>query len=146
MLATAASTFFIHTIGTFHGFSAIHLLSIAVIAGCIRAVAAARRGDIRTHRAIMRGLYVGGIGIAGVFTLYPGRLMHRLVFGVPDVFLTPGRSTVGRLVEGGAAPAVLAALAAVALVLSAVAAVRAWRAGRRPGDQAPSAADRSEAS
>ena len=29
----------------------------------------------------MRGLFAGGLVIAGAFTLLPGRLMHRLLFG-----------------------------------------------------------------
>lgn len=81
MIATSLTTFFIHTIDTFYGFSPIHILSITVILGCARAVAAARRHDIRTHLKIMRAVYAGGIGLAGLFTLYPGRLMNQVVFG-----------------------------------------------------------------
>ena len=130
MVATAVSTFFIHTINMFHGFSPIHLLSIFVIVGCIRAVTAARRHDIRTHRNIMRGLYVGGIGIAGLFTLYPGRIMHRVVFGVPDLFQSPRRSSIGWLIGSGADFALMvAALAATGLAVVLVAAVCAHEGG-----------------
>jgi uncharacterized membrane protein len=80
MVATALSTFFIHTINQFHGFSLIHLLSIATLSGCYHAVTAARRGDIRSHRLAIRAVYVGGIVLAGGFTLLPGRIMHAVIF------------------------------------------------------------------
>ncbi len=81
MVATALSTFLIHTINQFHGFSLIHLLSIATLSGCYHAVTAARRGDIRSHRLAIRTVYVGGIVIAGGFTFLPGRIMHSVLFG-----------------------------------------------------------------
>lgn len=80
MVVTALSTFFIHTINQFHGFSLIHLLSGATLIGCYHAVSAARRGDIKSHRATIRSIYVGGIMIAGAFTLLPGRIMHAVLF------------------------------------------------------------------
>jgi uncharacterized membrane protein len=40
-----------------------------------------RRGNISGHRNAMLGLYVGGLLIAGGFTLFPGRLLHRVFFG-----------------------------------------------------------------
>jgi uncharacterized membrane protein len=45
------------------------------------AVLAARRGAIRAHRGTMLGLYLGALLITGAFTLMPGRIMHRVVFG-----------------------------------------------------------------
>lgn len=33
------------------------------------------------HRCTMIGVYAGGIWIAGLFTLLPGRLLHEAVFG-----------------------------------------------------------------
>lgn len=95
IVTTSISTFFIHTINTFHGFSPIHLLSIVTLLASFRAVLAARRHDIRTHSIIMRGLYFWAIGVAGLFTLLPGRTMHKVVFGVPDVFADPQASEVG---------------------------------------------------
>ncbi|RUM21431.1 DUF2306 domain-containing protein [Rhizobium vallis] len=80
MVVTATSSFFIHQISLIYGFSPIHLLSIATLFGSWNAVAAARRGDIRLHRRIVGGLYFGGIVLAGLFTLVPGRIMHRVVF------------------------------------------------------------------
>ena len=84
MVATSVSTFFIHELKVFYGFSPIHLLSIFTIYGCLQSVYFARRGDIRRHMRIMQSLYLGGIVIAGGFTLIPGRLMHEVVFVDPS--------------------------------------------------------------
>lgn len=80
MVVTALSSFFIHQINLVYGFSPIHLLSIAVLAGSWRAILAARRHDIRTHRRIVSGMYFGGIVVAGLATLLPGRLMNAVAF------------------------------------------------------------------
>lgn len=80
MVMTSLSSFFIHQINLFHGFSPIHLLSIAVLAGSWRAILAARRHDIRTHRRVVSGMYFGGIVVAGLATLLPGRLMNAVAF------------------------------------------------------------------
>lgn len=81
MLGTALSSFFIHSINLFQGFSPIHLLSIVVIYSSIRAVQAARAGRIAAHRAYVINLYATALLGAGAFTLLPGRLMHEVVFG-----------------------------------------------------------------
>jgi uncharacterized membrane protein len=80
MVVTALSSFFIHEINLVYGFSPIHLLSVFVLAGSWRAILAARRHDIRTHRRIVSGMYFGGIVVAGLATLLPGRLMHAVAF------------------------------------------------------------------
>jgi uncharacterized membrane protein len=36
---------------------------------------------VRKHRNAMVFLFIGGLGIAGVFTVLPGRIMHAVVFG-----------------------------------------------------------------
>ncbi|MCZ7938657.1 DUF2306 domain-containing protein [Agrobacterium salinitolerans] len=81
MVATSVSTFFIHELKVFYGFSPIHLLSIFTIYGCLQSVYFARRGDIRRHRRIMQSVYLGGIVIAGGFTFLPGRIMHAVFLG-----------------------------------------------------------------
>ena len=81
MVVTALSSFFIHEIDFYRGFSPIHLLSIATLFACVYIVRSARQGRIREHRIAVRSLYFGGVGIAGLFTLAPGRIMHALVFG-----------------------------------------------------------------
>ncbi|MFB9948033.1 DUF2306 domain-containing protein [Rhizobium puerariae] len=80
MAAASLSSFFIHEIDLLYGFSPIHLLSIFVLAGAWRAIAAARAGNIRAHKAAVTGMYFGGIVIAGLFTLVPGRIMNAVVF------------------------------------------------------------------
>jgi uncharacterized membrane protein len=80
MVLVALSSFFIHQINMFYGFSPIHLLSVYVLVSSWRAIAAARRHDIGAHKRIVTGLYVGGIIGAGLFTLLPGRIMNKVIF------------------------------------------------------------------
>jgi uncharacterized membrane protein len=61
--------------GMLHGFSLLTLKAVPT------AYLAARRGDIKKHRRNMIGLYVGGILLAGAFTLLPGRFLHHVLFG-----------------------------------------------------------------
>ena len=81
MVTTSVSTFFIHELRMFYGFSPIHLLSAFTIYGCLQSIYFARRGDIRRHMRIMQSVYLGGIVIAGGFTFVPGRIMHEVAFG-----------------------------------------------------------------
>jgi uncharacterized membrane protein len=64
-----------------HHFGIIHLLCVLVLYSVPSAVLAARRGQIARHKAIMIQLYIGGLLVAGAFTLTPGRLIHDWVFG-----------------------------------------------------------------
>ena len=41
----------------------------------------ARSHRVRGHKLTMRGLFAGALVIAGIFTLVPGRIMHRVLFG-----------------------------------------------------------------
>ncbi|MBR7651639.1 DUF2306 domain-containing protein [Brucella oryzae] len=80
MIVTALSSFFIHKINLVGGFSPIHILSLLVLLGCARAVAAARKGQIETHRRIIKSVYLGGILGAGLFAFVPGRIMNEVAF------------------------------------------------------------------
>lgn len=80
MAVTALSSFFIHQINVFYGFSPIHVLSIFVLFGCWRAIANARKRNIEAHKRIVRGLYLGGIVGAGAFTFLPGRITNEVAF------------------------------------------------------------------
>ena len=62
-------------------FGFIHLFSFLALYNVPAAYLAARRGDIKTHRANMIGLYVGGILIAGAFAFSPGRMLYVWLFG-----------------------------------------------------------------
>jgi uncharacterized membrane protein len=81
MLVIALSSFAIVGINQWHGFSLIHLLSISVLIAVPMAVLAARRHHTGTHSKAMIGVFAGALVIAGAFTLLPGRIMHRVVFG-----------------------------------------------------------------
>ncbi|MFD1747062.1 DUF2306 domain-containing protein [Rhizobium helianthi] len=83
MVLTSFSSFFIHALDLWNGFSPIHLLSILTLAGCFGAYRAARLGNIRLHRWIVGYLYIGGIVIAGGFTLMPHRIMNRVLLSEP---------------------------------------------------------------
>ncbi len=80
MIVTAISSFFIHQLNFVAGFSPIHILSILTLSGCVRAVVAARAGQIGTHRRIMKSVYLGGIGGAGFFSFMHGRIMNEVAF------------------------------------------------------------------
>jgi uncharacterized membrane protein len=45
------------------------------------AVLAAHRHQVTRHRGRMIGLFVGALVVAGLFTFWPGRIMHAVVFG-----------------------------------------------------------------
>jgi len=45
------------------------------------AIWAARTGRISTHERVMKGLFLGGLVIAGAFTFVPPRILGRMVFG-----------------------------------------------------------------
>jgi len=62
-------------------FGFIHAFSFLTLYSVPAAYLAARRGDIKVHRANMIGLYIGGILIAGAFAFSPGRMLHEWLFG-----------------------------------------------------------------
>ena len=66
---------FLNHFGFIHAFSFLALYSVPA------AYIAARRGNVRVHRANVIGLYVGGILIAGAFAFSPGRMLHEWLFG-----------------------------------------------------------------
>ncbi|MGJ4916310.1 DUF2306 domain-containing protein [Bradyrhizobium sp. HKCCYLRH2060] len=81
MAAVAASSFWVHTIRLVGPFSPIHLLSLYTLAVLPVAVWAAHRHRVGPHRRAMITLFSGALVIAGLFTLMPGRIMHKVVFG-----------------------------------------------------------------
>lgn len=62
-------------------FGFIHLFSVLVLTCIPLAIRGVRRGDLRAHRHNMLGVYIGGVLIAGAFTLTPGRMLHQWLFG-----------------------------------------------------------------
>ena len=88
MVIVALSSFFINELRTFGPFSAIHILSIITLISLIQAIRAIRKGNIRRHQYILKGLYLGGLVGAGIFTFMPGRVLYRTFFGKPEFYLT----------------------------------------------------------
>ena len=81
MLTVAVSSFWIHSIRWVGPFGPIHLLSIYVLLMVPLALYFARKHNIRGHAKTVIGMFVGGLVIAGLFTLLPGRIMHAVAFG-----------------------------------------------------------------
>ena len=101
MALAALSSFFIHTLPMFGPFSPIHILSVVTLVSLVLAVRAARARRIAAHRGILTRLYWGGLGIAAVFTLLPGRIMHRVLFGSDaDGLLVPVLAFGAALIAG----------------------------------------------
>jgi uncharacterized membrane protein len=59
----------------------LHLFVPLTVYGIYGAFATIRAGDVRGHRAAMRGLYFGGMIVAGLLAFAPGRIMFRMFFG-----------------------------------------------------------------
>jgi uncharacterized membrane protein len=81
MALVGLSSFWIHQLRLWGPWSPIHLLSIFTLAMLPFAVWAAHRHAVDRHRRAMTGLFFGALVIAGLFTLMPGRIMHKVVFG-----------------------------------------------------------------
>ena len=82
MSYVAASSLFISSLSLWGAFSPIHVLSIWTLFSLVMAVYHARHGNIRQHKIWMVLLYIFALLVTGVFTLWPGRVMHGVLFGV----------------------------------------------------------------
>jgi uncharacterized membrane protein len=78
MLLTAISSFWIT--GSDGLYSWIHGLSVLVIVLLALGVRLAIAGRIRGHRMTMTGVYLGGLIVAGGFTLLPYRLLGQMLW------------------------------------------------------------------
>ncbi|TWA97003.1 DUF2306 domain-containing protein [Bradyrhizobium stylosanthis] len=81
MVVVAASSFWIHGIRMVGPFGPIHLLSIFTLVVLPLAVWRAHTHRIADHRRMMIFIFAGALVVAGLFTLVPGRIMHRVIFG-----------------------------------------------------------------
>lgn len=82
MLVTATSAIFIHETRLIGPFSPIHLFTLFTYFAVWQALyAIIVKRDVAAHRGWMQGMYVGALMLAGAFTLMPGRIMHRTLFG-----------------------------------------------------------------
>jgi uncharacterized membrane protein len=77
MLTVAISSFWIKSSGSF---SWIHLLSVAVPVLLAAGVYFAIRRNIVRHQRMMAGVYALGLGVAGLFTLLPNRLLGQMLW------------------------------------------------------------------
>ena len=80
MVLVAGSSFFIHQLRMWGPWSPIHLLAIYVLIMLPLAVLAAHRHAREHHRRAMVGIFIGALVVAGLFTFYPGRIMHAVLF------------------------------------------------------------------
>jgi uncharacterized membrane protein len=78
MMTVAIGSFWIRSTGHL---SYIHILSGGVAITVPLALVAARRGNLKSHRAGMTRNFLGGLIIAGAFTFVPGRLMWMIFLG-----------------------------------------------------------------
>jgi uncharacterized membrane protein len=62
-------------------FGPLHIFSLLALMGVPAALWFARQGKWMIHGRIMGGLFVGGIGIAGLGAFMPGRIMYQIFFG-----------------------------------------------------------------
>lgn len=62
-------------------FSPIHILSVGTLLALPWAIYAIRRGKRQHHRFTMIGIFSGGLIVAGIFAMLPGRLLGGLISG-----------------------------------------------------------------
>jgi uncharacterized membrane protein len=84
MGTTTLTSAFIRDVGMINlaGYTPIHLLTAYVAVVLPRGVWLARRGEVAAHRKTMRGLYIGGCIVAGLFTLLPMRFLGRQLWAL----------------------------------------------------------------
>ncbi len=85
MGSIAQATVFIrdYRLPNLYGYTPIHLFTLTVAALLPLGIWDVRRGHIDGHRKTMRNLYIGACGVAGLFTLLPGRFLGCLLWGTP---------------------------------------------------------------
>lgn len=100
MLVTAVSSFGIMDIRIIRPFSPIHAISVFTIYSLWQGITAARQGRIAAHRQTMQSLYFWAMGVAGLFTFLPGRIMNDMFFAAIPL---PGFIALACLVGAGLA-------------------------------------------
>jgi uncharacterized membrane protein len=81
MVVVSLSSFWIHELRLWGPWSPIHLLSIFTLVTLPLAVWAAHRHAVDRHRRAMTAIFFGALVVAGLFTLVPGRILHKVVLG-----------------------------------------------------------------
>ena len=62
-------------------FGPIHLFSLLALWGVAHGLWCIRRRNVAGHRAAMQSVWFGAMGLAGVFTLLPWRVMNDVLLG-----------------------------------------------------------------
>lgn len=62
------------------GFTPIHFFTVFVLVNLPRGIWYIRNGNVVGHRKTMRGLFIGGCVVAGIFTLLPGRFLGYMLW------------------------------------------------------------------
>jgi len=81
MILVTGTSLFIHTIRMWGPWSPIHLLSLFTLGVVPLAVLQARQHNVRAHRLAMLSIFTLALILTGLFTLAPGRIMNKVVFG-----------------------------------------------------------------
>ena len=81
MVVVCVTAFFIHDLRIWGPWSPIHLLAIFTLIMLPIGVLYARRHRLRGHKITMISIFLGALVVAGIFTLWPGRIMHKVMFG-----------------------------------------------------------------
>ncbi len=86
MVLVIASSVFISEIRLWGPFSPLHFFTILGAWALVQGIYHIRKGNITAHRAAMQSLYFWGLGVAGVLSFMPGRVMNMIFF--PDAPVT----------------------------------------------------------
>ena len=81
MLYIAVGSFWISELSVWGRWSPIHILSVVVIVTVPLAAWRARRHQVAAHKRSMIMIYALALVVTGLFTLWPGRVMHAVFFG-----------------------------------------------------------------
>lgn len=82
MGSTALATAFMrdYHLPNLMGITPVHAFTALVAVGLPRGIWHIRKGNVAAHRKQMKGLFIGGCVLAGVFTLLPGRFLGTLLW------------------------------------------------------------------
>lgn len=80
MLVTATSSFWIREINR-GAFSWIHIFIPLTLFASWEAIHYIRKGNVKSHKRAVIGMFFGALLIPGLFTFVPGRRMWMLFFG-----------------------------------------------------------------
>lgn len=82
MGSTALASAFIrdYHLPNLFGYTPIHGFTAFVAVQLPRGIWFIRHGNVVGHRKTMRGIYIGGCVVAGIFTLLPGRFLGTLLW------------------------------------------------------------------